>query len=188
MAAVLIEAPAGEPVSLAEARAQLGVAHGDDDALLATLITAARRVVEARTGLTLMTQHWLCLFDDWPQDGVMALPVAPVAEVDELAVFGADEAKAVIDPAHYLADLASRPPRLMLRGSRLWPRPGRAVNGIGVRVVAGFGPAPSDVPEPLRQAVLLLVAYFYAQRGSEAGSGLPLGLAPLLAPYRGVRL
>lgn len=188
MGAVLIEAPAREPVSLAEARAQLGLAHGDDDALVSTLISAARRVVEARTGLVLMHQHWLCLFDDWPDGGAMALPVAPVAEVEELAVFGEDEAKAVIDPAHYVADLASRPARLMLRGSRAWPRPARVANGIGVKVLAGFGPDPSDVPEPLRQAVLLLVAHFYAQRGSEAGSGLPLGLAPLLDPYRAVRL
>jgi uncharacterized phiE125 gp8 family phage protein len=62
------------------------------------------------------------------------------------------------------------------------------VNGIGIRVTAGFGPQGADVPQPLRRAVLLLVAHVFAQRGEEAGGGLPPGLGPLLAPYRMVRL
>lgn len=188
MGAILVQAPASEPVSLAEAKAHLRVVHGDDDQLLASLITAARRVVEARTGLCLMAQGWLCLRDHWPEDGVIDLPVAPLRAVDEIGVFGADDEKAVIDPAHYLVDATSRPPRVLLRGSRLWPPPGRAVNGIGIRAEAGFGTAAADVPQPLRQAVLLLVALFFAQRGDEAGPAMPVGLGALLDPFRRVRL
>lgn len=188
MAAVLVQAPASEPVSLAEAKAQLRVVGTDDDQLLAALITAARRVVEARTGLCLIAQAWLCLRDGWPEDGVIELPVAPLIDVEEIGVFGEDDQKAVIDPAHYIVDAASRPPRVLLRGSRQWPRPGRAVNGIGLRVQAGFGPSAADVPQPLRQAVELLVAHFYAQRGDEPGGGLPVSLGALLDPFRMVRL
>lgn len=188
MGAILIEAPASEPVSLAEAKAQLRVVHADDDQLIATLVTAARRVVEARTGLSLIAQDWLCLRDGWPEDGAIDLPVAPVMAVEEIGVLGEDDAKAVIDPAHYILDAASRPARVLLRGSRLWPRPGRAANGIAIRVQAGFGTTAAAVPQPLRQAVLLLVAHFYAQRGEEAGGGLPVSLGGLLDPYRMVRL
>lgn len=188
MGAILVQAPASEPVSLAEAKAHLRVVHGEDDQLVASLITAARRVVEARTGLCLMDQAWLCFRDSWPADGVIELPVAPLRAVDEIGVFGEDDQKAVIDPAHYVVDAASRPARVLLRGSRVWPRPGRALNGIGIRVEAGYGTAAQDVPQPLRQAVLLLVAHFHAQRGDEPGRGLPLNLGALLAPYRRVRL
>lgn len=188
MGAVLLTPPASEPVSLAEAKAQIGVAHGDDDQLIAALVAAARRVVEARTGLVLMAQRWLCWRDAWPADGVIALPVAPLRAVEEIGVHGEDDARAVIDPAHYIVDAASLPPRVLLRGSRLWPAPGRALNGISIEVAAGFGTAAADVPQPLRQAVLLLVAHFYAQRGDEPGGGLPLGLGALLDPYRMVRL
>jgi len=187
MGAILVQAPASEPVSLAGARAHLRIVGNDDDALLASLITAARRVVEARTGLCLIAQAWMCFRDGWPEDGIIALPVAPLLDVEELAVFGEDDQKAVIDPAHYIVDAVSRPPRVLLRGSRQWQRPGRAVNGIGIRVAAGFG-AAGDVPQPLRQAVLLLVAHFFAQRGDEAGPALPAGLGALLDPFRGVRL
>ena len=188
MAAVLVTAPASEPVSLAEAKAQLRLVGSDDDQLVTSLITAARRVVEARTGLCLMAQEWLCLRDDWPEDGVVELPVSPLLAVEEIGVFGDDDTKAVIDPAHYFLDAASRPPRVVLRGSRLWPIPGRAVNGIGIKVLAGFGPLASSVPQPLRQAIELLVAHFFAQRGDEAGERLPLALPALLDPYRMVRL
>jgi len=188
MAAIMVQAPASEPVSLAGAKAQLRIVHGDDDQLIAALITAARRVVEARTGLCLIAQDWLCLRDGWPEEGVIELPMAPLLGVEEIGVFGDDDQKAVIDPAHYIVDAASRPPRVMLRGSRLWPRPGRAVNGIGIRVTAGFGPLPADVPQPLRQAIELLVVHFYAQRGDETGGGLPISLPALLDPYRMVRL
>jgi HK97 family phage major capsid protein len=40
----------------------------------------------------------------------------------------------VIEPSHYVVDAVSRPARLMLRGSRQWQRPGRQLNGIGIRV------------------------------------------------------
>ena len=175
-------------MSLDEAKAHLRLTAGEEDTLISTLITAARRVVEARTGLCLVAQGWLCLRDDWPADGVIELPVAPLIEVEEIGVIGEDGETAVIDPAHYLADAASRPPRVLLRGSRQWPRPGRAVNGIAIRVRAGFGAEAQDVPAPLRQAVELLVGHFYAQRGDEAGGGLPLSLGALLDPYRMVRL
>ena len=188
MAAILVQAPASEPVSLAEAKAQLRIVGNDDDQLLGSLITAARRVVEARTGLCLIAQDWLCLRDGWPEDGVIELPVTPLIAVEEIGVFGEDDTKAVIDPAHYVVDAASRPARVMLRGSRLWPIPGRALNGIGIRLQAGFGTLAADVPQPLRQAVELLVAHFYAQRGDEAGGGLPVSLGGLLDPYRMVRL
>lgn len=187
MGQVLIQAPASEPVVLAEAKAQLRLVGSDDDQLVASLVTAARRVVEARTGLCLIAQGWMCFRDDWPATGVIELPVAPLVSLDEIGVYGDDDQKAVIDPAHYVVDAASRPARVMLRGSRIWPPAGRAVNGIGIRLQAGFGTNATDVPQPLRQAVLMLVAHFYAQRGDEAGPALPAGLAALLDPYRLVR-
>lgn len=188
MPSILVTPPAVEPITLAEAKAHLRVTHMEEDALIGALIASARRVAEARSGLCLITQGWTCFRDGWPEDGVIDLPVSPVTGVEELAVFGEDGQKGVIDPAHYLVDFASRPPRLLLRGSRQWQRPGRALNGIAIRVTAGFGPSPESVPQPLRQAVLLLVAHWYAHRGDDAPPALPLSVDPLIQPFREVRL
>ncbi len=76
----------------------------------------------------------------------------------------------------------------MLRGSRSWQRPGRIGNGITIEVTAGFGPLAIDVPEPLRQAMLQLVAHWFEHRGNASPPPLPLTLEGLLRPYREVRL
>jgi uncharacterized phiE125 gp8 family phage protein len=188
MPAILVTPPAGEPVTLAEAKAHLRITHNDEDALLGALVTAARRVTEARTGLRLMAQAWSVFRDGWPVEGAIEIPLAPVLSLDELAVFGEDDQKAVIDPSHYTVDFASRPARLVPRGGRQWPRPGRRLNGIGIRLTAGFGTSAQSVPQPLRQAILMLVAHYYAQRGEEAPPGLPQSVGALLDPFREVRL
>lgn len=188
MSSILVSPPAAEPVTLAEAKAHLRVAHADEDSLISTLIASARRHVEARTGLLLIQQNWTCYADDWPEDGVMALPLAPLIAVDEVAVFGDDDVKAVIDPAHYYVDLASRPPRLLQRGSRVWARPGRIGNGIAISVTAGFGPSSDAVPAPLREAILQLIAHWFEHRGDGKPPLPPLTVDTLIQPYREVRL
>ena len=67
------------------------------------------------------------------------------------------------------------------------PAPGRAVAGIELDVTVGYGDASVDVPEPLRQAIRLLVAHWYDNRGLTAAGTtfvLPQTVAALLAPYR----
>jgi uncharacterized phiE125 gp8 family phage protein len=108
--------------------------------------------------------------------------------VDEVATYSEDGIKAVVDAAHYYADLASRPPRLMLRGSRVWARPGRVGNGIAITVTAGFGAAAADVPEPLRQAILALVGHWYEHRGEGRPPSPPLTVDTLIRPFREIRL
>lgn len=188
MPSILVTPPVAEPVTLAEAKAHLRISHGDEDQLITALICSARRVAEARTGLCFMRQVWTYFRDCWPEDGVIALPLSPVLSVEELAVFGEDDEKAVIEPSHYLVDSASRPARVMLRGSRIWQRPGRAVNGIAVTIEAGFGAVGESVPQPLRQAMLMLVAHWYENRGTDAPPPLPVSIDALLGPYRAVRL
>lgn len=188
MAAILTTPPLVEPVTLAEAKAHLRITHSDEDALLGALIASARRVAEARTGLCFIAQGWTVFRDGWPEDGVIDIPLAPVIEVEELAVYGEDDETAVIEASHYVVDLASRPARLMLRGSRQWPRPGRWLNGIGIKLRAGFGVDAQSVPRPLRQAVLLMVAHLYAHRGDEQMPGIPASAESLLTLFREVRL
>lgn len=188
MPSVLITPPAVEPISLAEAKAHLRVSHADEDQLIGTLINSAGRIVEARSGLLLIQQTWKCYLDGWPEAGIIGLPLSPVSAIADLAVYGEDNIAAVIDPAHYFADTASRPARLVMRGSRAWARPGRVANGIAITLTVGFGVASAAVPAPLRQAILVLIAHWYEHRGNANPPAIPLTFASLIAPYRGVRL
>ncbi len=55
-------------------------------------------------------------------------------------------------------------------------------------MAAGYGDAATDVPEPLRQAIRLLTAHWYDNRGLAAigheTAVLPQTVAALIAPYR----
>ena len=187
MSTALITAPALEPVSLAAAKAHLRLDTDDDDALLNAAITAARVHVEASTRRVLVEQGWRVYLDAWPKKRIVRVPVAPLISVDSVTVFDPAGDPIVVDPGDYEVDAVTAPGRLFL-SSPLPVLVGRAVNGIEIDVTAGYGPTGIDVPAPLRQAIMMLVAHWFEHRGAVghdlAGHVPPLGYDALIASYR----
>ena len=187
MSSLLLTAPAEEPLSLDEARAFLRVEHGDDDELIAALIAGARIHVEAQTRRALITQSWRITADAWPDDGRIAVRPAPLQALAAARVYDGDGNAQAVDIQAFVPDLAGS-----ALAFPLWalPSPGRLAAGIELDVTVGYGDTALTLPEPLRQAVRLLVAHWYENRGL-IGTGaavLPAGIAALLAPYRMVAL
>lgn len=185
MSAILSAAPAAEPLTLAEAKNFLRVEHGDDDALIGALITAARTHVEALTRCGLLLQTWRIVRDAWPTEGRIKARIGPLRAVTAARVFDAAGHASDVDVGRFVLDAATG-----VIASPVWslPMPGRDIAGVELDVEIGFGASASDVPEPLRQAIRLLVAHFYDNRGVVAHGGgaamLPAGVHALLAPYR----
>ena len=63
MTSILLSGPVGEPLSLAEAKSWLRVDGSDEDALIQSLISSARKAVEAATNRLLITQQWRVTLD-----------------------------------------------------------------------------------------------------------------------------
>jgi uncharacterized phiE125 gp8 family phage protein len=192
MSLILTAGPALEPVTLAEAKAHLRVDASAEDTLITSLIVTARLNVEAAAGLALVTQGWSYLLDGWPRGRALELPLRPVQSVAAVRLFDESGASTTLDPATYLLDGAGAPPRLVRQGALHWPKPGRVASGIEIAFTAGFGNAAADVPAPIRQAVLLLVAHWYEHRSPvETGpfsEPVPDMVGELLTPYRAFRL
>ncbi|CAN5417053.1 hypothetical protein BH11PSE4_BH11PSE4_25640 [soil metagenome] len=182
---ILVVAPAAEPLSVAEAKAFLRVAHDDDDALIASLIAAARHQVEALTRCGLLSQTWRIVRDRWPAGGRIKPLLGPLRNVTAARVFDAAGVSSAIDPQTFVVDIAAG-----VIAAPCWalPQPGRAVAGIELDVEIGFGAEAADVPAPLRQALRMLVAHWYDNRGLAAIGGtvamLPAGVHALIAGYR----
>jgi uncharacterized phiE125 gp8 family phage protein len=180
--------PSVEPLSLTETKSHLRVTHSDDDIFISTLIIAARRLVEAQFGICLVQQGWSIFQDEWPCDGIFAVPLFPVLNIVDLKVYGDDDMASTIDPAHYYLDSASRPARIALRQGRSFPAPGRRTNGIELKLTTGFGATAAAVPQHIRQALLIIIADYYAHRGDETAGTIPLSALELLSPLKNLRL
>lgn len=191
MALVLQGGPSSEPVSVEEAKGYLRIDGPSEDALVSSLILTSRLHVEAALGVALITQDWRVVLDRWPRSGAVRLPLRPLQSVNAVRVFDTDGGHAAVDPARYVVDTVGTPARLIATVAG-WPQPTRVGNGIEIDLTAGYGDAPEDVPEPIRQALLLLVAHWYEHRdpieiGSD-GVAIPADVSRLLKPYRMVRV
>ncbi|HUG63053.1 MAG TPA: head-tail connector protein [Methylomirabilota bacterium] len=185
MGLVLIAAPAVEPISLADLKARLSIDHDLADSLLTTLIAAARAAVERMTRRPMTTQTLRYTLDRAPPGGLVRLPVAPVQTVSAVRV--ADATGALIPwPGALQLDLAGEPARLLFAGAV--PLPGVPIGGIEIDIVAGYGPTADAVPEPLRQAVAMLAAHWYANRGDAPSGPVPDEVTALTAGFRLLRL
>lgn len=191
MGLVLVTGPGAEPLSLDEVKMHLRVDGTTEDALITSLLITSRLHIEAALGIALITQSWKLILDAWPANGEVALPIAPVAEVTQVRILAADGTPETLSSGAFLVDASRRPARLV-PSAGAWPKPRRKVAGIEIDISAGFGAAPDDVPEPIRQALLLLVAHWYEHRDPvEIGApatAVPHAVSRLLNPYRPVRL
>jgi uncharacterized phiE125 gp8 family phage protein len=179
MSLQLLTPPASEPVSLADAKAHLKLDTSDEDALVQTLITAARARAEWHTGRALVTQSWRLSLDDWPHDEVVELPLPPLVSVEQVAVIDGAGIRTVLAPADFSVDPASVPGRVMFTHR---PVSLRRRDGLQVSFTAGYGDAGA-VPASIKQAILEIVADLYAHRGDDDD---PVGRSgqTLLAPFR----
>jgi uncharacterized phiE125 gp8 family phage protein len=188
MPSILLSGPAAEPITLVDAKQFLRVEHDDDDDVIAALIAGARIHVEASTRRALVTQGWRLTRDVWPDCAFLAVLPVPLVSLDAARVYRHDGSTLAIDTDVFGLDKVSAPARLIFaRGAVQAPE--RAASGIEIDITCGYG-EPEDVPEPLRQAVRLLVAHWYENRSLVGGevAVLPQTVAALIAPYRVVSL
>jgi len=185
MSAILLVAPAAEPLSVAEAKNFLRVEQDDDDVLIGALIAAARNQIEALTRRGLLTQTWRLVLDRWPNDGRIAPKLAPLRAVSAARIYDAANNASAIDAGRFVINAAAD--AIAAPGWSV-PAPGRDVAGIELDVIVGFGDSAADVPDVLRHAVRTLVAHWYENRGLAAiGANvamLPGSVSAMIASYR----
>lgn len=199
----LITAPVVEPVTIDDVRLHCRLTEmeeidgGSPDALieeslLNSLITVARQTLEHYVG-PLITQTWEQYEQDWPGGDSLRLWKARVQTVSGVAYTDADSTEATLDTDYYTADTISEyRPAVVLNYNYAWPQVTlHPVNPIKVTFTAGYGDEAGDVPEPIRQALLLLIAHFYENREpfniSTSGNSvepIPWTVEALIAPYR----
>ncbi len=169
----LVTPPAEAPVSVTEAKSHIRLALGitADDTDVGRYIDAATGLLEGFANRAFVNRTLDLVFDEEPEGGVIELPTAPIASVTGVYLTPDEGEEVTVDAAVYRSSLTSG--RVALRRGAVWPVVGSSLAEMDawrVRFVAGYGGA-DDVPEPIRQAILLQVAEWYENRGDDPSAG-----------------
>ncbi len=184
--------PAKMPVTLAEVKAQLNIDTSDYDARLAGLTAAAVEIIETYTGRALITRSYSGFLNwfqhsprGWTKNYIEIFPGAPLQSVASVTTFDDQDNPTVFDPSQYYVDTARTIGRIVLRRGCVWPIPYRTANAVQIAWTAGYGNDPADIPETIRQAILITVGLLNEQRGdldALSAETVPLLVRSLLPP------
>ncbi len=169
-----MDAPPFPAAALAAARdaakAHLRVVGDDEDALIERLAATALALCEAFTGTAVIARDFVQLLDGsarWQRLG--AEPVTAIEGV-------ADAGGTPLAPAAYAIDIDARATGWVRAAARM---------RVGYR--AGAAAEWSDLPPPIAQGVVLLVAHLFDHR-ERAGAAPPAVVSALWRPWRRMRL
>lgn len=181
------------PVPIRELAAHLRLSQGfnddgSEDALLDLYLRNATAIIERRTGAALVERPYLLQTACWDRRGHFHLPVGPVSTLDAIR-YVRPGSTIDLDPDEWRLEPGTRRQRLTgAQGGPLRMLPHGALAEITFN--AGYGPSWNEVPDDLRQAVILLASHCYENREGEAelDNGLPHGLAGILERHQAIRL
>jgi uncharacterized phiE125 gp8 family phage protein len=181
-------APATNPVTLTEAKAHCRVDHTDDDTLIGLLISSATAHLDGYAGIlgrALVTQTWRQDFGGFSDP--LRLALRPVASISSITYFDADNATQTLAGSVYGLFTDEFGAYVALKPDQSFPSAYSREDAVSVTYVAGV--ADSDVPAPIKHAILLLVGHWYANREAvleSQMSELPMAVDALIRPYRRV--
>ena len=170
----------------AQAKAHLKVDVSDDDTIIDNLVLAATQSCEIFTNQyfidTVVTQY----SDTWSD--IYQLYKSPVDSITHIKYYDSDDSLQTLSSSNYILDGASKPARIGIAVDGELPNLSDRINAVEVKYTVGYGTASSDVPEGIRQAVLLTIGNFYQNRESvitgRTATELPLSSQYLLEQYK----
>lgn len=175
-----IAEPAIEPVSVSELKSFLRITHEGDDALLTDMIKAARMFCENYTGKVFISRTFKIVFDRLNNNRIIPLAKGPLVSVSNVKTFDVDGNDVPISSDNYIIDTN----RIVMNDGANLRLPARDTRILEVNFTAGYGNAAADVPESIKQAILMKATYMYEQRGDIPVSAPFDMIASLLKPYK----
>ena len=176
--------PGSEPLTLTEVKSHCRVDDTNSDALLNSLITAARVHAEKYLHRALITQTIDARYDYFVE--AMYIPRPKLQSVTYIKYIDTNGDEQTLDASKYKVDIYSEPGRVVPAYGEVWPSARDEINAITIRLIAGYG-AAAAVPDPIKQAMLLHIGHMFENREESTPvpiSVVPMGYDALMATYR----
>jgi uncharacterized phiE125 gp8 family phage protein len=156
------EAPAEEPVSLEEAKKHLRVVVDDEDDLINGLIAAARIYCEGVQGRAYVTREYEYVIAACSE---IELPMPPFVSLTSVVARLDDGSEEELESDDYELDSDRTTALLTIKTMP------SGTEKLIIEYTAGYGEA-SDVPQDKKQAMLLLIGFWYEHREAAEGASL----------------
>jgi len=178
--------PVVEPVVVSDLKTWLGYGGTDQDAVFDSMIVAAREWTEQFLARQLITATWQLKLDyfDWT---IIDLPRQPIQSVSSIVYTDSQGTEQTLSSSLY--DFSANSGRIAPVYNESWPDTRDSLEPVTITYVAGYGDEGHDVPEPIRQAILLIASGMWMGiqgcGGSGCdGNGINIAGKAMLYPYR----
>ena len=149
----------------------------DEDTLIQNLITAARKYAEhTYCHRTFPVQTLEYSISSFPYE--IKLPRPPVIDIVsfKVKVYDGTDLDDLVEDEDFIVDYEAEPAIIVPAPGKVWPcEKLYPLNSIRIRYEAGY----TDVPEPIKYWIMLLVAHYYENRQAI----LPMGHNIMRTPY-----
>lgn len=180
--ALVVVPPAVEPITLNQAKEQCGLLSIEThaDALLQQLVKSARAHVEKICNAVWAPQTIESTCDRFGD--LIRLPLGPISSVEHIKYVDPMGATQTLSVDIFDVRKDGLEPSIALKHGQSWPRvqPGSRISLRGI-----FG---GDVPDDVRQAILMIVAHWYLNREAimrkDDAALNPVGVDWLLCNHR----
>ena len=174
------------PVSLTEAKSHLKVDTTADDTYITSIIKAATQLSEEYTNRFFIDTVIDQTCSDFAQ--LQTLFKSKVSAVAHVKYYDNDNSLQTLSATIYDTQLQYEPSQIQLAENQSFPSITKRNDAVVARYTVGYGSAASDVPEIIKQAILLTIGNFYQNRNSvvigRIATELPMNVKWLLDTYK----
>ena len=170
----------------AEAKDFLKVDTTADDTLIDNLVKAATESCQIYTNQYFMTTIVKQYSDTWAE--FYTLYKSPVSAIAEIKYYDSDDTEQTLASSNYILDNVSKPARIGIAVDGTLPNLANRINAVYDEYTVGYGDDSVDVPDGIKQAVLLTLGNWYENRQSvitgRTATELPLSSQYILDQYK----
>lgn len=179
----IVTGPDVEPVTVEQVKLHTRIDEDVEDSIISLWISAARKIAEDYQRRAYITQTRQLILDHFPR-GAIILPGSPIQAVSSFKYYDLENTETSWDLSNLLIDTDTEPGRLITAYGINYPVVTlRDLNAVIIEYTAGYGDTAADVPENIKDAILLYCAYRYENRVAEVAS-VPDHFYDVLRPDR----
>jgi len=156
-----------EPITMQQVKNHLRVTWEEEDALIYSLLVAAREYVEKATSQAVIPQEVIAYYREMPyQEGYLDLPLSNAVSISSIKYLDGSGAQITLALSEYYLTVG-QPSRVYFNNGVSGTL--ERLDSVEIIYTAGFGPFPyKEFPQAIKAAILIMTADLYENREAQS--------------------